>query len=309
MQHAHIPKCSSLLWVRTHKPLILLLGLRAEACFSASSTVERFSIVMDERDFNAELLLQNERLRHEVEDLKTLQSVVKENLELRSILDSFHSTNHTVMEKSQISAGRKSMLQWRDCVVGESSFRDGLIRPCCTSSPLRNTQGRPACPETSSSSCQTVKDSERMLGEMAFQLERRILSHIFYKQTRLYGFTVQNILDKIIQVSTHPLTGQVDEAYRSELIERYEDLMNRLGVLGYNLTLHPPFTEFIINTYGILKDRPDTHTAREWGHNDLDVLQCVMMETAPPSLLKDLLVLFSCLSYLAQKDGMPLLLW
>lgn len=60
---------------------------------------------MDERDFNAELLLQNERLRHEVEDLKTLQSVVKENLELRSILDSFHSTNHTVMEKSQISAG------------------------------------------------------------------------------------------------------------------------------------------------------------------------------------------------------------
>ncbi|KAF4076144.1 hypothetical protein AMELA_G00227050 [Ameiurus melas] len=264
---------------------------------------------MDEREFNAELLVRNERLRREVEDLKTLQGVVKENLELRSILDSFHATNHTVMEKSQISAGRKSMLQWHDSVVGESVLRDGLIGPCCTSSPLRNTPSRPARPDTSSSSCQTVKDSERMLGEMAFQVERRILSHIFYKQMRLYGFTVQNIKDKIIQVSTHSLTGQVDEAYRSELVERYEDLIDRLGVLGYNMTLHPLFTEFIINTYGILKDRPDTHAARQWGHNELDMLQRVIMEMAPSSLLKDLLVLFSCLSYLAQKDGMPLLLW
>ncbi|WP_411025306.1 hypothetical protein, partial [Salmonella sp. s57379] len=94
------------------------------------------------------------------------------------------------------------------------------------------------------------------------QLERRILSHVFYKQTRLYGFTVQNLQDKILQVSTHPLTGQVDKSYRSELTERYIDIMDRLATLGYNMSLHPPFSEFIINTYGNLKNRPDTHTAQ-----------------------------------------------
>ncbi|TSK20082.1 Speriolin-like protein [Bagarius yarrelli] len=267
---------------------------------------------MDETDldFKASLLLQNENLRREVEDLKVLHSVVKENLELRSRLDSFTSTNDTLMEKSEHSAGKKSMLQRQDSFVDESMFKAGLITPHHTSSPVKNKASRSLNPDTPSSlSCQAVKDPERLLGEIGFQLERRILSYVFYKQLRLYGFTVNNIREKILQVSTHPLTGQVDEVYRSELNERYKDLMDRLSTLGYNLSLHPPFTEFIINTYGILKERPDTPTAQEQGYNDLDVLRCVMLEAAPSSLLKDLLVLFSCLCYLAEKDRKSLILW
>lgn len=110
-------------------------------------------------------------------------------------------------------------------------------------------------------------------------------------------------------MSTHPLTGQEDEQYRTELTERYVDLMDRLGALGYSRRLHPPFAEFIINTYGILKERPDAQTAQEQSFNSLDVLRSVMVETAPSALLKDMLVLFSCLCYLAEKDGKPLILW
>ncbi|XP_076869435.1 speriolin-like protein [Brachyhypopomus gauderio] len=261
---------------------------------------------MDKEENNDSLRIQNEKLRHELHDLKTMLSIVKENLDLRFQLDSF-SANGSSMENT----GREVKDRWHDS-VDESRFRSGLKRPHRTSSPVSLVSDSPSCPPTNglqncSVSHQRVK--ERLVGEIAFQLDRRILSYVFWDQPRLYGFTVLNIGDKIVQVSTHPITGAVEEVYREEMTKRYTELMDQLSSLGYNRTFHPLFTEFIVNMYGILKQRPGPTEASELSYNSPDFLRQVLVETVPPSLLNDLLLLLRCLCHMARKDGRSLFLW
>jgi len=98
-----------------------------------------------------------------------------------------------------------------------------------------------------------------------------------------------------LQVSTHPLTGKVDEGYQLHLTQRYVDLMDRLRQLGYKPALHPHFSEFIVNTYGILKERPGKSSAQGSDYNSPDFLRKLIITTAPTRLQKDLLLVLSCL--------------
>ena len=45
-----------------------------------------------------------------------------------------------------------------------------------------------------------ISDPDRLLGEIAYQLDRRILFHVFQGHRRLYGFTVRNVPHKIVEV-------------------------------------------------------------------------------------------------------------
>ncbi|KAF6739699.1 Speriolin-like protein [Oryzias melastigma] len=143
----------------------------------------------------------------------------------------------------------------------------------------------------------------RLLGEIAFQLDKRILMHIFQAQKRLYGFTLLNIREKIIEVSTHPVTGNVDKGYQLYLTQRYTTLMNRLSQLGYKAALHPLFSEFVVNTYGNLKERPNENSLHLVTPNSL---KKVILATAPKKLQKDLLLLLNCLCYMKEDDRKPL---
>ncbi|XP_004696941.1 speriolin-like protein [Echinops telfairi] len=147
----------------------------------------------------------------------------------------------------------------------------------------------------------------RIVGEIAFQLDRRILAYVFPGVTRLYGFTVSNIPDKIKQTSIKSLDGSVDEKKLRELTHRYLTLTARLEKLGYNRDVHPVFSEFLINTYGILKQRPDLRAHPL--HSSPAALRKLVIDIVPPKFLGDSLLLLNCLCELSKEDSKPLFAW
>ncbi|XP_036206760.1 speriolin-like protein [Myotis myotis] len=147
----------------------------------------------------------------------------------------------------------------------------------------------------------------RIVGEIAFQLDRRILAYVFPGVTRLYGFTVSNIPEKIKQTSIKSLDGSVDEKKLRELTHRYLTLMARLEKLGYNREVHPVFSEFLINTYGILKQRPDLRANPL--HSSPAALRKLVIDIVPPKFLGDSLLLLNCLCELSKEDSKPLFAW
>lgn len=113
----------------------------------------------------------------------------------------------------------------------------------------------------------------------------------------------------MLQVSTHPLTGKVDEGYRLYLTQRYTNLMEHLNKLGYKPSLHPQFSEFIVNTYGVLKEKPEEHSTPSANYNCPKFLAKLISTAAPHYLQKELMLLLSCLCNMADNDRKPLLLF
>ncbi|XP_030606275.1 speriolin-like protein [Archocentrus centrarchus] len=262
--------------------------------------------------------LKNEQLRQENDQLKSILSVVTGNIDLRTEMQ---SSSKDTLEESTVFGQRRSSFD-------EKQFRKDLEQTKPKQEPQTSSfinfksfiqsflhkddddRAELQSHETDASlDSSKVSDPNRLLGEIAYQLDRRILSHIFQGHKRFYGFTLTNIPNKIIEVSTHPLTGKVDQGYQLHLTQRYADLMERLRQLGYKEALHAPFTEFIVNTYGILKDRPNECNTWEMDCNNPDFLRKVITTTAPSKLHKDLLLVLTCLCTMAEMDGMPLLFW
>ncbi|XP_053105171.1 speriolin isoform X2 [Hemicordylus capensis] len=149
---------------------------------------------------------------------------------------------------------------------------------------------------------------ERIVGEIAFQLDRRILSSVFPDRIRLYGFTVRNIPEKVMQRGNDPYSP-LSEEQSAAIMERYNSIMNRLKPLGYDPNVHPRLTEHIVNTFGILRERPEMTGTEAASYNDIQYLQNVVKSTAPPEMLNDCLLLLNCLFELSGDDGKSLFIW
>ncbi|XP_063735739.1 speriolin-like protein [Eleginops maclovinus] len=275
---------------------------------------------MDLEQTVAVLLSKNEQLGQENHLLKSVLGLLKENVDLTARMQSCN--NDTLEELTVCSTSGRQPPSLCQHTFDERQFKKDIqqTRLKRTSSPVDFTTFIQSSVQTAisdrtefqSSQAKTpfqVKGPDRLLGEVAYQLDRRILSHIFQGHRRLYGFTLLNIPGKIKEVSTHPLTGKVDEGYQLHLTQRHGDLMKKLNQLGYKTELHPAFTEFIVNNYGILKERPGESSDQATDYNNPNFLMKLIMTKAPTELKRDLLVLLTCLCSMADGDRKPLLLW
>lgn len=105
--------------------------------------------------------------------------------------------------------------------------------------------------------------------------------------------------------TVNPLTAE----QRASMMERYNEIMNRLKPQNYNPTFHPQFTEHIVNTYGILRERPDASGSEAQLYNDPSYLHEVITSVVPQDKVADCLILLNCLRLLSQTDGKPLFIW
>ncbi|XP_075062013.1 speriolin-like protein [Mixophyes fleayi] len=157
-----------------------------------------------------------------------------------------------------------------------------------------------------------LQHCRRLAGEIAFQLDRRILAYIFQDQSRLYGFRVSNVEEKILQVTTCPLSNKADEKLRYEMNRRYAEIMSKLKKMNYNQRVHPIFSEYLVNTYGIMKDRPASGNGNSGEctcYCDPKMLRKMVAEAIPNDALNDVYILLTCLVTMAEEDGKPILNW
>ncbi|KAK7886230.1 hypothetical protein WMY93_025851 [Mugilogobius chulae] len=198
-------------------------------------------------------------------------------------------------------------------VVSEELFKMGLQQSHRTSSPVHKKHLLKSTSYVEENDNDSGFNSQRRLVETG-QRDRLSIGQedsvlYFDKQKRFYGFTLTNIPSKITEVSTHFLTGKVDEDYRLLLNQRYENIKEILSEKGYKISLHPQFSEFIVNTFGILLMRPEVGSSQEKDFHNPMYLMRVIETTAPKSLQKDLVLLLSCLCELAQRDEKPIFFW
>ncbi|XP_068179752.1 neutral amino acid transporter B(0)-like [Antennarius striatus] len=254
------------------------------------------------------------QLRMENDNLRIMIKLVKENKDLRSRLDSFvddSTERHSVSWTS--FAAPKPTSQLRNTCDEEMLLKDfqhtRLKGENRASSPINFTSflQNSACPNPEvtqgirSETSSEVEGQKKFLGEIAYQLDKRILSYVFRGRKRFYGFTVQNIPDKIKEASTHPLTGEEDDDYRLFLTKRYIKLMDSLSQLGYQTKFHPVFSEFVVNTYGIMQT--NYLSTLETNYNNSNVLKKLITSRAPQQLQKDIQILLNCLCVRVNVNG------
>jgi len=152
--------------------------------------------------------------------------------------------------------------------------------------------------------------NERLIGEIAFQLDKRILHNVFSTNKRLYGFNVRNMSEKIDEYTRDFASGAVEIEKRENLRAKRDATITFLSrAAHYDIKKHAPMCEKLINRFGVLK-LGSTRSKEEYRSVMTEkYLKSAIMSTIEPESTYDTLIILNSLLAFAKLDGKPLFLW
>ncbi|XP_077983498.1 speriolin-like protein [Glandiceps talaboti] len=146
---------------------------------------------------------------------------------------------------------------------------------------------------------------EKFVGEIAFQLDRRIVAYVFGEgcsRRRYYGYTVLNIPEMVN-------LEWADDVTRNVLRHRFQQIVERIKIHGFDTDYHPTVIIRIINSYGMLDSRPSKDDATQCAYNETSLLDLIADLKLHPKEHQDMICLLGCLVTLSSQDNKPLLLY
>ncbi|XP_060084632.1 uncharacterized protein LOC132563888 [Ylistrum balloti] len=184
--------------------------------------------------------------------------------------------------------------------------------------PIDNVMGfKPTLTESRCQKLAKIKSSKRLIGEIAFQLDRRILEYVFSKKfvpdkenrKRYYGYSISNV-GEMIRKEAMDEQGKVNVRKELEMRYRFDYIMKTLSSFGYILDRHSQFAQDMVNKHGLLNAPPDKQTVKVFGLEDPVILRVLLSKLLRSDVeLQDELVLLDCLCLLAHDDRKPIFLW
>lgn len=161
--------------------------------------------------------------------------------------------------------------------------------------------------------CAEIFLGKTVIGEIAFQLNRRMIKIVFQQNTtkfmkdlqrdRDYWHAVQSI-HYLIMKETLKADGTQDVI--SELIysDRFENLLKRLEKYGYNQMIHEEFVYKMVEKYGTINCKLSRSQVKEYGLENQDVLEALLYKTAANGAeLHNTMMLLNCLRTVVNWDG------
>ncbi|ELU01267.1 hypothetical protein CAPTEDRAFT_119581 [Capitella teleta] len=164
---------------------------------------------------------------------------------------------------------------------------------------------------------ETEQWGKRILGEIAYQLDRRILRYIFCRlshnnqdnQQRIYGYYVGSIEEQIIENCKDSRSGNLDLDKKYLLEFRYKHIMLFLRDAGYDKNIHPKVTKALVNKYGLLPTPGPRSSLRDIGPHSFSQLKDYVTKLANAEEIRDIMVLLVCITQMAKEDGEPIFIW